>query len=386
MRAIVIGSGIAGLSAAIGLRKVAAEVAVYERAPELREVGAGISLWANALRALDHLGAGDAVRRVSLALVRSEMRADEGRTVMAEFPAGHFERKFDLRPFVVMTHRAELVGALAGLLPAGVARYGFECTAVEPRGERVAVRFANGHEDEADIVIGADGIRSAVRAALFGREEPRYAGYTGWRGVCPRPAAVEPGYIGEWWGRGRRFGITTLTNDRVYWFASLNAPAGGHAADERAAVAGQFRGWADPVRELIATTPPAGVLRNDVWDRPPARVWSVGRVGLIGDAAHPTTPNLGQGGCLAIEDGVALARAVATHPDPARALLAFTAERYGRAAEIVRESWRFGRVGQWENRAACAVRNRVFRSVMRWSGERMFAKYAAFDVGPLPAR
>jgi 2-polyprenyl-6-methoxyphenol hydroxylase-like FAD-dependent oxidoreductase len=216
MRVIVIGSGIAGLAAALGLRKVGIEVTVYERAPELREVGAGISLWANAIRALDCLGAGDTVRAVALSLDQSEFRADEGRRVQAQFSGKAMEQVVGVSPFVAMTHRADLVGALAGLLPQGVARYGFECVGVEQKGDRVAVRFANGHADEADVVIGADGIKSVGQTTLFGPQEPRYAGYTCWRGICPRPPAIKAGYIGEWWGRGRRFGITTLPADRIY--------------------------------------------------------------------------------------------------------------------------------------------------------------------------
>jgi 2-polyprenyl-6-methoxyphenol hydroxylase-like FAD-dependent oxidoreductase len=372
MRAIVIGSGIAGLSAAIALRKVGIDVRLYERAPELREVGAGISLWANALRALDALGVGDAIRAASLPLVRSEMRAEDGRRVQVAFSAEYFEKKLGVRPFVAMIHRAELVATLASFLPEGIARYGFECTGIDQTTDRARVRFTNGHEDEADVVIGADGIRSAVRAALFGPEEPRYSGYTCWRGVGPRPSGIEPGYIGEWWGRGRRFGIATLTRDRVYWFAVANSPAGLKADDEHGLVKDSFRNWADPVPEIIDTTPTAAVIRNDIIDRLPVKRWSIGRVGLIGDAAHPTTPNLGQGGCLAIEDGVALARAFVLHPDPAAAWAAFTTER-------------FGRIAQWKGRLACGLRDRAFGLLLPRFGSKTLPKYAAYDVGPLPS-
>lgn len=149
MRIIVIGSGIAGLSAALGLRKVGIEVTLYERAPELREVGAGISLWANAIRALDYFGVGDAVRAIALSLDQSEFRADEGRRLQARFSGKDLEKKTGVSPSIAMVHRAELVGVLAGFLP-GVARYGFECVGVEQRSDRVMVRFANGQADEAD--------------------------------------------------------------------------------------------------------------------------------------------------------------------------------------------------------------------------------------------
>lgn len=383
MRAIVIGSGIAGLAAALALRRVGVEVTVYERAPALTEVGAGISLWANALRALDHIGAGPAVRAAALPMDRSEFRVRDGHRVTATFRAAPFERRFGTAPFVAMIHRADLVAALAGGLPAGTTRYGFACAGVESRGTRATVRFENGHADEADLVIGADGIRSAVRAALVGPGEPRYAGYTCWRGVCARPASVPPGYLAEWWGRGRRFGITTLPADRVYWWATKNEPAGGRAADERAAVAAAFRGWADPVPGLIAATPAAGVLRNDILDRPPTRRWAAGRVVLIGDAAHPATPNYGQGGCLAVEDAAALARHLGGGADPEPGLAAFVAERYPRTTAVTEESWRFGRVGQWEGRLSCRMRDTLFGLLLPLIGSRSLPKYAAFDVGPL---
>ena len=217
MRVIVIGSGIAGLSAAIALRKVGIDVAVYERAPQLVEVGAGISLWSNALRALDTIGVGDAIRRASLKMTRSEIRARNGFKIQMGFDAGELERKVGVPDIVRMIHRADLVTALAAHLPPGTARYGHECIGVDLRETGAAVRFRNGHTDDADVVMGADGIRSAVRAAVLGPDEPRYSGYTCWRGICPRPANLEPGYVGEWWGRGKRVGITTLTEDRVYW-------------------------------------------------------------------------------------------------------------------------------------------------------------------------
>jgi 2-polyprenyl-6-methoxyphenol hydroxylase-like FAD-dependent oxidoreductase len=383
MRVIVIGSGIGGLTAAIGLRKVGFDVTVYERAPELREVGAGISLWANAVRALDYLGAGDAVRAVSLGMTRGEFRTRNGYRTPLAYSAEQFEKKFDITPFVCMTHRADLVRVLAGCLPAGVARYGFECVGVEEKGGRAAARFKNGHADEADVVIGADGINSAVRAALFGPEPPRYSGYTCWRGVCPRPAALDAGYVGEWWGRGRRFGITTLPGDRVYWFAVQNAPQGQRVADDRAALTELFRGWAAPVPELVATTPADHVIHSDIIDRPPRRPWSKGRVGLVGDAIHPTTPNFGQGGCQAIEDGVVLARCLKANPDSARGLETFEAERYGRTAAVTKESWKFGRVAQWEGRVACRFRDALMGVMMPLVGTRSMPKFAAFDVCPL---
>jgi 2-polyprenyl-6-methoxyphenol hydroxylase-like FAD-dependent oxidoreductase len=384
MRVIIIGSGIAGLSAAIALRKVGVDVTVYERAPELREVGAGISLWANAMRALDYIGAGDSVRERSLRMVRSEMRARNGRKVQMGIDSAALEKKFGLPELVRMIHRADLVAALGSHLPPGTARYGHECVAVEDFEGRPRVRFANGHADEADAVIGADGIRSVVRAATLGPQEPRYSGYTCWRGIAPRPAGVEPGYIGEWWGRGKRVGITTIPGDRVYWFAVENAPQGRHVPDAKAHLAAAFADWAEPVPAMLAATPADHVIHADIIDRPPVQTWSKGRVGLVGDAIHPTTPNFGQGGCMAVEDSVVLARHFAREKEPARALEAFAAERRPRTSAIVNESWKFGKLAQKEGALTCRFRDAAFGVLGKLLGPDNFLKYARFDVGALP--
>lgn len=385
MRVIIIGSGIAGLSAAVALRKVGVEVAVYERAPELRELGAGISLWANALRALDYIGAGESVRERSLRMVRSEMRARDGYKVQMGIDSAALEKRFGLRELVRMVHRADLVAALASHLPPDTARYGHECIAVEDFEGRPRVRFANGHADAADAVIGADGIRSAVRTALLGPQEPRYSGYTCWRGIAPRPVGVEPGYIGEWWGRGRRVGITAIPGDRAYWFAVENAPQARQVPDAKAHLLAAFAGWADPVPGMLANTPADHLIHADIIDRPPARTWSKGCVGLVGDAIHSTTPNLGQGGCMAIEDSVVLARHFAQEKEPARALEAFAAERYPRTSGIVNESWRFGKLAQKEGRLTCWLRDAAFGVLMKLASPAAILKHARFDVGPLPA-
>jgi len=385
MRVVVVGSGIGGLSVAIALRRVGIDVTVYERAPALGEVGAGISLWANAIRALEHLGAADAVKAASLPISRSDFRVANGHRVVARYAAEDLARRANTDSIVRLVHRADLVAALAGQLPPGTVTYGHECAAVETAGDRATVRFTNGHTDEADVLVGADGIKSVVRTAVVGPEKPpRYAGYPCWRAICPRPASLPVGLTGEWWGRGRRFGITCLPGDRAYWYATANTPQG-ERGDEAAILAKAFAGWADPVPELIATAPPAGILRNDVVDRRPNPKWVSGRLVLIGDAAHPTTPNLGQGGCMAIEDAVVLARHLRTAgPIPDR-LAAFVAERYPRTTAITRESWMFGARGQWKGRVSCWLRDRLLGVMMQRLGASLMAKYATFDVGPLPA-
>lgn len=388
MRAIVIGSGIGGLSCALGLRKVGIDVTVYERASELREVGAGIMLWANALRALRELGVWEAVREDLAVATRIQLASKNGyRVQMTVDDLTDMEKQVGFSPVVGFIHRAALVERLGGLLPPGVARYGFECVGLEPRGDRVAVRFANGHEAEADLLVGADGLRSTVRSSLLGKEEPRYAGYACWRGICPRPAGVAPGELRLLTGWGSQVGINPMTGNRVYWFATRNLPRGQRWEDEHAELTRAFRDWAAPLPELIASTPPETVIWADILDRPPARGWAQGRCVLIGDAAHPTTPNFGQGGGMAIEDGLVLARTlVANRADPVAALAAFEAERFPRTSEVTNEAWKFGKLLQWEGRFSVWFRDLLSNAMIKTSGTKNLLKHARYDVGPLTAQ
>lgn len=383
MRALIIGSGIAGLTTAHALRRCGIDVALYERAPALSEVGAGIGLWANALRAFDHLQLGEAVRSAAQAMSVSEIRLSAGHRRVATLRAAELNSLANYTPAMAIIHRAELVGILAELLPSDVARYGHECERIEQTECGVKAYFTNGRSDQAELLIAADGIRSIVRTALFGEQSPRYAGYTCWRGVCPRPAMIPAGYVGEWWGRGQRFGITTIPRDRSYWFATKNSPAGQHSDDERATAASLFRHFADPVCELIESTPRAGVLRNDIIDRPPSPNWVLGRAVLIGDAAHPTTPNLGQGGCMAIEDAVVLAQCLKQESSVESALANFVRRRYARVRSIVQKSYRTGKMGQCEGAIGCWFRDNLVRLALPILRVRSLPAYSTYDVGPV---
>ena len=383
MRAVIIGSGIAGLSAAHALHRCGIDVTVYERAAQLSEVGAGIGLWANAQRALDYLGLGESVRAAAQAMSVSEIRLADGHKRVAVLRGDELNAKVRYNPAMAIIHRAELVGVLAENLPASTTRFGFECTRVELTSQGAKATFANGHSDEADLLIAADGIHSVVRASLLSKQAPRYAGYTCWRGVCPKPARIAAGYVGEYWGRGQRFGITTLPRDRVYWFATKNAPAGEFSVDERSTALNWFQSFADPVGELIENTDSSAVLRNDIIDRPPDADWVRGRALLIGDAAHPTTPNLGQGGCMAIEDAIVLAQSLRREPDVATALNSFVKRRYPRTRAIVETSYRMGKIGQREDRLGCWLRDSLVRVALPLTRARGLPDFASYDVGPI---
>lgn len=366
-RAVVIGAGIGGLTAAAALHHTGWSVTVLERAGRLEPVGSGIALAPNAQRALDLIGAGDAVRARAAFQGEGALLLPSGRRLSGVDSAAA-ARRFG-GPVVVM-HRAELVELLAGLVPASAVRTGSPARLVDPgdpgdpgdaagsgRPARVAVSGSEPAELEADLVVAADGLRSAVRTALFpGHPGPVYAGFTSWRMVVPAPAG--PYRPHETWGRGTLWGTVPLTGGRVYCYATAAVPPGGRAADdERAELRRIFGTWHHPVPALIDAADPAAVLRLDVHalaDPPPA--FHHGRVALLGDAAHAMTPNLGQGGCQAIEDAVVLAHQLATGRD----LASYTAERLPRTTDVLRRSRRVSALTTWSARPAVAARTALF--------------------------
>ncbi len=360
---LIAGAGIGGLTAACALRRVGFAVQVLERAAEIRAVGAGISLQPNALAALRSIGLADA-------LIAEGHRAGPAKILR---PNGQAISEMDLREIWpqevgMALHRATLQRVLADQVGAETVTLGAEITAFEESAESVAVTLKDGSIFKGQLLIGADGIRSAVRRQLLGDGEPIYAGYYCWRGVCDgfgdgAHELTEPlGFMSETWGRGQRLGLVPIDGGRVYWFAVVNGPPGGEDVPGQVKTRLQelFGHWHAPVAEIIAATPEEKILRGDILYRRPTKVWGKGRVTLLGDAAHPMTPDFGQGACQAIEDAVVLAAcleesgaAFAT----AEALRRYETLRQPRTAAIVQNAARFGRMGQWQNPLLCSLRD-----------------------------
>jgi 2-polyprenyl-6-methoxyphenol hydroxylase-like FAD-dependent oxidoreductase len=359
---IVIGGGIGGMALAAALRRVGISSDVHEQAPELREVGAGLGLWSNALIALQRLGAFERVSALGSRLKRVEIRKPDGR-VIAVTSMVPVEKSSGL-PGSICVHRADLLRELVGLCDERRIHLGSRCVAVTTDSNEAKAEFADGSSVRGDFLIGADGLRSVVRAQLFGDSPPRYAGYTCWRGVARLgPDALPSGTAFETWGRGRRFSVHPCGPGRLFWWATHNEPAAGRdgPGGRKADVQALFSNWHEPIPAVIAATPE--ILRNDIEDRPPVREWGRGCVTLLGDAAHPTTPNLGQGACQALEDAVVLADQLRRGGSIASALRTYEDRRRRQTSRITIESLRFGRIAQWENPVACTLRDGATRLV-----------------------
>jgi 2-polyprenyl-6-methoxyphenol hydroxylase-like FAD-dependent oxidoreductase len=372
MKVVIIGGGIGGLTTAIALNKVGIDVQIYERAPELGEVGAGIALASNAIRALDVLGLANDLQASSVGARDGAIRNAKG-NILASIPAQQLGS-------VAIVHRAELLSLLARRIDPERIHLGRTFVHLEQNSDGIKAHFDTGEIVPGDALIGADGLRSAIRAQLFPKSVVRYAGYTGWRAVVNFPEPLPP--ASETWGRGRRFGLVPMGGGRVYWFATNNAPEGQRdpAGRIQESLAQRFRGWPEPVEELIAAAREDSILRNDIYDLVLLPRLVQGRVALLGDAAHATTPNLGQGACQAIEDAVVIAASLKTAPRLEPGLLEYERRRIPRVSQISRRSRNMGVVAQLENPAACWLRDSMMRLAPNGAGLRQMKSLLEVEI------
>ncbi len=362
MKAAIIGGGMGGLTTAIALQQAGIDYEIFEAAPELKPVGAGIVMASNAMQVFQRLGIEKKIMEAGLEInsafvVDQSFQLISGLAVKEKVAA-----RYGIGSYAIQRGRLQLV--LLSEIDVSKIQLNKRLSSLVQHPNKVEIKLDDGSSAGADIVIGADGIKSAVRKNIFGEVPLRYSGQTCWRGMAKislphtspiRGSGTQPPLRGsggqnsyEMWGnqKGLRFGFVPTSKDEVYYFTTYFTE--GNGKDEPQGVKKKllnlYSAFGDIPTQLIEATPEESIIRSDINDFVPIKQWWKGRVVLIGDAAHATTPNLGQGGCQAVEDAFVIAKGLKENPSPEKAFEKYQSIRYQKAVHVVNMSWNFGKM------------------------------------------
>lgn len=356
----ILGGGIAGLSTAIALQRLGLSITVFEASPTLEPIGAGLVLASNAMKGLDRLGIAESVIEAGTAIKSVIIKDHKGKSIMIQ-NTENVGASYGWDNYAV--HRADLHQILERSF-SGEIQTDKRAVSATQHQKGVRVVFEDGTEQLTDFLIVADGIHSGIRQSLIPGATPRYAGYTCWRAVIEDTGLnLKEAY--ETWGSKGRFGFVPLTNKRLYWFACVNAPEESKTLQAFTPddLYKRFRDFHSPIPEIIRATHNRDLIWNDIADVRPLDHFAFGNIVLIGDAAHATTPNLGQGACMAIEDAVILSIEMGKNKDYQKAFQNFELRRLKRTRWITTTSKKIGWAAQIENPLLIRVRNTVARLI-----------------------
>lgn len=362
MKVGISGAGIAGLTAAIALQQAGIAYTLYEAASEIKPVGAGIALAGNAIKAFKKLGIEEAIMSKGRLLDAFVINDPTGKLI-SKTDSRSVGLKYRADNFTI--HRADLHEALLAFVNKKNLRINKRCINFEENGNRLVLHFADGSTDEVDYLLACDGIHSPIRKKLLPQASPRYAQYTCWRAVVEMPH-LELNEASETWGTTGRFGIVPLNKNQVYWFACIPAKAQDPVLKNYTStdLLRHFDGFHAPIPEILLHTRTEQLIHGDICDLKPLNRFAFGKILLMGDAAHATTPNMGQGACQAIEDAAVLASELEhNHASFENLFLAFEKRRLERTSSIIVRSHKIGQVAQIQNAWLAAVRNFVLRAL-----------------------
>lgn len=349
LKVIIIGAGIGGLTAAVALLHIGCDVEIYEQAPELRTSGSGLSVMSNASMALSTLGIDLRLEHFGAPINTFEIRTVSDR-LLRKLPLPEISAENGAAS--VCISRRALQQALLAQLRGVEVQVNAKAMTIHETDEGVSVTFADGRQTHGDLLIGADGIYSTVRNLIHGSQPTRTADYICWLAITRyQHPQITPGYVGHYWGAGKRIGLIDVGGGDVYWWGTANMKAE-QARNWRGTnrdVAGFYQGWPDIVADIISKTPSTEIIAVPAQDRPFSNQWGKGCVTLLGDAAHPMMNSLGQGAGMAIEDAAVLAHALQQLSDPRAALRLYEITRIPRAKMLVNASRALSEIEQTES-------------------------------------
>lgn len=363
---IVVGSGVAGLATTLSLSQIGLSVRLCERATAPRDQGGALLLWSNATRVLERLGLADAVARYGTILKHTEFRDWRGNTLWT-LPVDDLGREHGAPSIVIP--RSDFIRVLFEALSAEV-HFGWRFTHFVEERLGVAVHNDEGETLRAGALVGADGIHSLVRAQLMGESAPSQTGQIAWIGLSDfEHDRIPPGVAIATVGAGLRFWCAGLEGGRVYWYGIVKRE---HDVVDVGQLLELFSGAHEPIPDIIRATPIQTVVATPIQDRPPTPGWSQGRVTLLGDAAHPSTPDLGQGACQALESAATLASCCSASRSLIDAFQNYERRRFERAAAVSALARAVAQSSNLEHPVALRARDLAIQTQLPWASQGIF--------------
>jgi 2-polyprenyl-6-methoxyphenol hydroxylase-like FAD-dependent oxidoreductase len=366
----IIGGGIAGLTFSLCLQNEEYECSIFEKKEAFGEIGAAISVFPNALCVMDYLGLLPEILENSGQIQKVFIKTSKGKILTMSEPKGEYP--------VICIHRKDLHTILLKNSKANLFTNYTLKNIAQLENNKVEIEFENGEKKTFDAVIGADGIHSVVRKFIINDGEPIFRGYNIWRGVVETNFDI--GYGSETYGVGKRVGIVPIKNGVYGWWATCNEDFLQNDQPEttKEKLKRLFGDWHQPIPDLIANT--NNIIKNSLADRISIKGWTKGNVTLLGDAAHPTTPNLGQGGCMAIEGAYILAKAIEKYGITKEAFERYENLQFPRSKMIVEASLQMGKMGQLSNPILIELRNFVMKVIPSRIAIKMIDKYFSYRI------
>lgn len=380
MKVLIIGGGIGGLTTALACQHFQLDYELFETAPVIREVGAGIWVPPNAMQVMSRLGVADTITQTGKLLASISVGGPDGEAWYSLL-APKVIQKFGFG--TVAIHRGRLQSILLQALDRKKIHTAKKFKSFNDDRGQVTAFFEDGSSYQGNCLIGADGLRSATRFQLLGEQPLRYSGQTCWRGIVTHalPEKIKDAMFELWGTRsGQRFAYSQITEREVYYYATLATPAGGKdEGDIQAFLHKHYDNFGSIASAIIDAIDPATVIRTDLYDLQPMKTWTKGNVALLGDAAHATTPNLGQGAAQAIEDAFVVTSSLKEHANIPEALQLYNKKRLRKAHHIVNTSWRFGQLTNMRNPVGIALRNWMIRSTPGFITDKQIEKAYKID-------